>query len=474
MAPASAPAPKTRRPNVVLIVSDDHGYADRGALGIDPRVRTPALDRLAATGVTCGQAYVTAPVCSPSRAGLIGGQYQQRWGARWFNTSAFPDHLPSLAERFADLGYATGYLGKVHYGREQRGDRACPPHHGFAESWYGLAGQQMGRLNYLHHSRSAVERYGPDASWRMAVQPMLDGDEESELEGFLTDELGARARDFVARHEDEPFFLMLAFNAVHNFCFQLPEEELVKRGLTKVDDWDPSVSAYVDWYDGAIWPDLPDGRAYYLAQLELMDAQVGRLLEELTARGLAEDTIVVYTTDNGGSTCNFGVNTPLRGTKYTLWEGGIRVPFLVRWPAGNVGGKPGERRSDRLVSTLDLYPTLLSAAGAGPSAWEHSDGVDQLPALRGEPDAPGHEALHWDCGFQWAVRHGDWKLRHADDGPHAQALLRTEHAELGVGDRLTHLAEDVGEERDLAAEHPELVAELTARHRAWQAEVGIA
>jgi arylsulfatase A-like enzyme len=492
MASASAPAPNSRRPNVVLIVSDDHGYADRGALGIDPQVRTPALDRLAATGVSCEQAYVTAPICSPSRAGLIGGQYQQRWGARWFDTSAFPDHLPSLAEGFAEIGYVTGYLGKVHYGREGRGDRACPPHHGFAESWYGLAGQQMGRLNYLHHSRAAVERYGPEASWRMAVQPMLDGDEESELEGFLTDELGARARDFVARHEDEPFFLMLAFNAVHNFCFQLPEEELVKRGLPKVGDWDPSApsaSAYVDWYDGAIWPDLPDGRAYYLAQLELMDAQIGRLLEELSTRGLAEDTIVVYTTDNGGSTCNFGVNAPLRGTKYTLWEGGIRVPFLVRWPAGGIGGNSSDtsdggdggatgatetRSTDRLVSTLDLYPTLLSAAGADPSAWEHSDGVDQLPALRGEPEAPGHDALHWDCGFQWAVRHGDWKLRHADDGPHARALLRTEHAELGVGDRLTHLGEDIGEERDLAAEHPELVAELTARHRAWQAEVGIA
>ncbi|GAA4998779.1 sulfatase family protein [Actinopolymorpha pittospori] len=463
-------ATTSKRPNVVLIVSDDHGYADRGALRVDPHVNTPALDRLAAEGVTCAQAYVTAPICSPSRAGLIGGQYQQRWGARWFDSSGFPDHLPSLAERFAELGYATGYLGKVHYGQERPGDRGCPPHHGFAESYYGLAGQQMGRLNYLHHSRDAVERYGPDASWRMAVQPLLDGDDEVELEGFLTDELGHRARDFVARHQDEPFFLMLAFNAVHNFCFQLPDEELDKRGLTKYDDWDPSTSRYVDWYDGAIWPDLPDGRAYYLAQLELMDAQIGRLLDELDRRGLAEDTIVVYTTDNGGSTCNFGVNTPLRGTKYTLWEGGIRVPFLVRWPAGGVRG--GGTNSG-LVSTLDLYPTLLSAAGATPTRWEHSDGLDQLDALRGDVGAVGHEVLHWDCGFQWAVREGDWKLHSADEGPHAEALRRTEHADVGVGSRLTHLGRDVGEETDWTSDYPEVVARLRARHDAWRAEVGI-
>ncbi|WP_020579025.1 sulfatase [Actinopolymorpha alba] len=464
---------RARRPNVVLIVSDDHGYTDRGALGIDPAVRTPGLDRLAATGVTCTNAYVTAPICSPSRAGLIGGQYQQRWGARWFDTSAFPDHLPSLAERFSDLGYATGYLGKVHYGKERRGDRACPPHHGFAESYYGLAGQQMGRLNYLRHSQAAADEYGPEASWRMAVQPLLDGDEECALEGFLTEELGVRARDFVARHEDEPFFLMLAFNAVHNFCFQLPEEELVKRGLARFPDWDPGVSDYVDWYDGAISPHLPDGRAYYLAQLELMDAQIGLLLDELERRDLTGDTIIVYTTDNGGSTCNFGVNTPLRGTKYTLWEGGIRVPYLVRWPGGDVAGG---RTLDGLVSTLDLYPTLLSAAGASPDQWAHSDGIDQLDALRGadQPVGQPHEqpqrerTLHWDCGFQWAIRSGDWKLHHAEDGAHAEALRRTEHTDIGAGLRLTDLRRDIGETENLAALHPDVVARLTAEHDAWR------
>src|SRR5690606_15445407 len=253
------------RPNVLLIVSDDHGYADRGDRAHDQRVRTPNLDRLAAGGVDCSDGYVTAPICSPSRAGLSSGHYQQRWGARWFDHSRSPDHLPSLAERFAGLGYRTGYFGKVHYGPEDVGDRACPPHHGFAETFYGLAGRQQGRLNYLRHSTAAVDEYGPEASWRMAVQPMLEGDTPVELEGFLTEAIGGRAGDFVDRcaagPEPEPFFAMVAFNAVHNFCWQLPPEELAARGLPARDDWhDADPLDYAEWYDGSIQPNLPHGR----------------------------------------------------------------------------------------------------------------------------------------------------------------------------------------------------------------------
>lgn len=462
---SSEPGNRTDRPNVVLIVSDDHGYADRSALGVDPDVRTPALDRLASEGVSSTQAYVTAPICSPSRAGLIGGQYQQRWGAQWFDSSSFPQHLPSIAERFRDQGYTTGYFGKVHYGPEDIGDRACPPNHGFDETFYGLAGKQQGRLNYLHHSRQAVEDYGDEASWRMAVQPMLEGNDEKEFDGFLTDELGRRAREFVGDHEDDPFFLMVTFNAVHNFCFQLPDDELAKRGLEKIGDWDQTVSEYVDWYDGAIWPYLQNGRAYYLAQLELMDTQIGLLLSELDRRGIADNTIVVYTTDNGGSTCNFGVNTPLRGTKYTVDEGGIRVPFLVRWPDGGISGG---RTYDGLTSTLDLYPSLLSAAGASEDAYAHSDGISQLDGWRGDNSAHGHEELHWECGFQWAVRDREWKLSYIEEGPHAEALRRTEHATLEAGYRLTKLSEDVGESHDLSAERPDMLDHMQAMHEAWR------
>ncbi|WP_157630251.1 sulfatase [Kribbella catacumbae] len=462
---------KPTRPNVILIVSDDHGYADRSSLGIHPEVRTPGLDRLAAEGVECTEAYVTAPICSPSRAGLIAGQYQARWGARWFGDSSFPAHRPSLAEQFGGLGYSTGYLGKVHYGQEDVGDRGCPPHHGFDETYYGLAGKQQGRLNYLRHSDSAVAEYGSEASWRMAVQPMLDGDDEIELEGFLTDELGARARDFTRRHSSapEPFFLMLAFNAVHNFCWQLPPEELRRRGLPNRDDWhDDDAVGYGGWYDGSITPNLEHGREYYLAQLELMDAQIGALLGELDDLGIADDTIVVYLTDNGGSTCNYADNTPLNGTKYTLWEGGIRVPFLVRWPGGHL---PAGIRRAGMVSSMDLYPTVLSAAGADPASYADCDGLDQLDLLR--TGGSGHEELHWDTGFQWAVRAGRWKLTTVDrDAGEVSYLESIEHATLGPAVRLHDLADDPGERHDLASQRPDLVARLTDRHQAWQRETG--
>ncbi|MEV0644295.1 sulfatase-like hydrolase/transferase [Phytomonospora sp. NPDC050363] len=459
-----------RRPNVVWIVSDDHGYADRSRLGIHPAVRTPALDRLAEEGVSCTEAYVSAPICSPSRAGIVSGTHQRRWGVRWFDDAAFPpDHIPTVAEVFKDSGYATGYFGKVHYGPEGPGDRACPDNHGFDEAYYGLAGMQQGRLNYLRHSRAAVDEYGPEASWRMGVQPMFDGGEESELEGFLTTELGDRARDFATRHAAEPFFLQLAFNAVHNFCWQLPDDELAKRGLPERADWDENVSDYVDWYDGAISPKLEHGREYYLAQLELMDAEVGRLLDTLDRLGLSEDTLVVYTTDNGGSTCNYGDNTPLAGTKYTLWEGGVRVPLIARWPAG---GLPAGQDRDGLVSTLDLMPTALAAAGVDPARWDHCDGVDQLAHWRGEEES-GHRALYWDSGFQWAVRDARFKLRYADgDSPTAKGILQVEHTSVGDGLALYDLAADPGETRDLAAERPEVVTRLRADWSRWHETVG--
>ncbi|HEX3815939.1 MAG TPA: sulfatase-like hydrolase/transferase [Mycobacteriales bacterium] len=453
------------RPNVILIVSDDHGYADRSALGIDPEVRTPALDRLAAEGVSCDTAYVSAPICSPSRSGIISGRYQQRWGGRWFDTSSFPTDGVTMAERFTELGYATGYFGKVHYGQEKAGDRACPDNHGFAESLYGLAGLSMGRLHYQHHSRAAAERYGAEGTRVHGVSPLFEDGNEADCEGFLTAELGERARDFTTRHRDEPFFAMVAFNAVHNFCWQLPKEELDRRGLAEHPDWDADTSEYVDWYDGAISPNLPNGRDYYRAQLELMDAEIGKLLDQLDALGIADNTVIVYTTDNGGSTCNYGNNSPLAGTKYTLWEGGIRVPMIIRWAGGGISAG---RHVDALVSSLDLYPTLLSAAGGVP---RDCDGVNQLPLLTGRRNT-GHSTLHWDCGFQWAVRDEEWKLAWVDpDSPIAAGIRKVEHADPGAGLRLHRIIDDISEQRELAEQHPEVVQRLTALHENWASSI---
>ena len=452
------------RPNVLVIVSDDHGYADRSAMGVDPAVHTPALDRLAAQGATCDEAYVTAPVCSPSRAGLIGGAYQQRWGAHWFDDSSIPgeDHQ-TLAERMRDAGYRTGYYGKVHYGKEHEGDRGTPPEHGFEDSFYGLAGLSMGRLNYLHHSQAAVDEYGAAAK-AMAVQPLSENGQPVEVERFLTDEIADRAAAFIGAGDERPFFAMVAFNAVHNFCWQLPPEELEARGLPAVEDWYAGASDYLDWYDGAISPNLPDGRGYYLAQLELMDAQIGRLLDQLDDLGIAGETIVIYTTDNGGSNCNYGVNTPLRGSKYTLLEGGIRVPFLVRWP----GHVPAGARREGLVSSMDIAGTVVAAAGADAGGL---DGRDLRAFLAGDDDG-GRGELHWDTRWQWAVRRGEWKLRFVEeDSEHAAEIRRVEHTEHGAGLSLVNLATDRAEEHDVASEHPEIVAELLAARAAWRREM---
>lgn len=456
------------RPNILLIVSDDHGHADRSAMGT-PDVQTPVLDRLAAEGATCTDAYVTAPICSPSRAAIITGRYQQRWGGMWFD-SAQIGTAPTIAERLGEAGYVSGYFGKVHYGDETVADRGAPPHHGFDESFYGLAGQSMGRLHYLHHSDAAVAEYG-EAAHAMGVQPFWSGEEPAPFDGFTTDEIADRAVDFISRHQGEqPFFAMVAFNAVHNFCWQLPEEELEARGLSGHADWHPGAAEYLDWYDGAISPHLPDGRAFYLAQLELMDAAVGRLLDALDQHGAASDTIVVYLTDNGGSQCNYGDNGALRGSKYTLWEGGIRVPFLIRWPGV---ATPGEHLADP-VSALDLAATFAAAAGL---ADEHGDGEDLRPLLTaasgGRPEASERE-LHWDCGWQWAVRRGRWKLLSvAGDDPIASYVREVEHTTTGDGLILTDLTGDPGERDNLAARRPRLVRDLQRAHARWRAEVGL-
>ncbi|WP_022910102.1 sulfatase family protein [Aestuariimicrobium kwangyangense] len=456
------------RPNILLILSDDHGWADRGSRSPagGEAFATPHLDRLAAEGTTLDEAYVTAPICSPSRAGLISGRHQARWGARWFESSSFPTSGPTLAERLHDLGYSTGYFGKVHYGStDDPGTRPCPPHHGFDESLYALAKFHLGRLNYLHRGADDVAAYG-QAAGPMGVGTLWEGDEQVAPPGFLTDLWAERADRFIDDHADDedPFFCMVAFNAVHNFCWQLPADELRKRGLPAAADWHPGDQPYEEWYDDAIAPNLEHGREYYLAQLELMDAAIGRLLDRLDQRGLADDTIVVYLTDNGGSTCNYGDNGPLRGTKYTLFEGGIRVPYIVRWPAGGV---PAGEVRDGLASSLDLVPTLVAAAGG---SVDETDGRDLVPLLTGA--GTGHDELHWDAGFQWAVRSGRWKLSWCDpDAPAAHQLRATEHAPLGSGYLLADLETDIGEQRDLSGERPEVFDDLLARHERWAADI---
>lgn len=461
------------KPNILFILSDDHGYSDLSFYERDEAVHTPNLDRLRNSGMLFEQGFVSAPICSPSRAGLITGAYQQRWGAKWFDSSIFaPEGYAVLPEVLKHAGYQTGYFGKVHYGPDVPGGRSCPDQHGFDTSFYGLAAQGMGRLHYMTHIKEATATYG-EAANRHGMHAMYENGNEVECHEHLTVEFSKRARAFIQESLDEkaPYFCMVAFNAVHNFAWQLPEEELEKRNLPAFPDFNPEIDDYLDWYDGAISPNLPNGRAYYLAQLELMDQEIGRLLDTLDETGTAENTVVVYLTDNGGSSCNYGVNAPLTGTKYSLFEGGIRVPYLVRWP----GVIPAGHQTNELASSLDLLPTFAYLAGETLAPEIPIDGLNLVPHFAGE--GKGHEALYFDTGFQWSVRTKDWKLHevHGDeDSQNARRVLQeVEHSDIGQGQSLFKLDEQLTENPsdNLITQYPKRAAEMTEWYQQWQEKV---
>lgn len=456
------PAP----PSVLVLVADDQGWADLSCAGLADDVATPALDRLAAEGTRFTQAYATAPICNAARISLMTGVYPQRFGTFWYGGKGIASEThPTLAERLSARGYACGYVGKVHYGGNVHvpGNRNFPPEHGF-DLFFGFSG---GRKHYLHHSAEAeagfraVKREHERGGQSLRQGPMWDGAQQTDVEGFSTELFGQRARDFLRAHAEEPFLLVLSFNAVHNFTHQLPPAYLEEHGLDGWRDWDPAVEEYYDWYRAGRAPNNPNGRAQYLGQLHHLDREVGRVLDTLDELGLSEETIVVYVGDNGGSTPIYANNGPLRGSKYTLYEGGLRVPLIIRWPGRWAAGAV----RDEVVSGLDLFPTLLAATGSPPQ--EPLDGRDLGPILRGEPGATGHDTLVWDTRHERAVRQGRFKLHVVESRAHADY----EMVEVELGTFLHDLEEDPGELHDLAAERPELVEQLTAVHASWRADL---
>lgn len=460
------------KPNILLIVSDDHGYGDLSFREAHEDVNTPNLDRLRKSGMLLERGYVSAPVCSPSRAGMIVGAYQERWGAKYFGTAKFaPDQYQTIPEILKTAGYHTGYFGKVHYGPDRPGDRSNPDQHGFDESFYGLAALGYGRLHYLKHEFDAEEKYGEAASVHNMFA-LYENGKPVGCDNFLTYEFADRTMDFIrnSAENDTPYFCMTAFNAVHNFTWQLPEEELEKRGLPKYDDFDPDEVEYLDWYDGVITPNLPHGREYYLAQLELMDMKIGEILDTIEELGQRDNTLIIYITDNGGSPCNYGNNVPLTGTKYTLYEGGIRVPFIASWP----GIVAENSISQNLSSSLDFLETFSYLAGADAPAVNKVDGVNLLPTLLGSDG--GHERLFFDTVFQYSVQDRDWKLIRTDgeeSDSAREALLKTEHAVIGYGKELFKISENINEteENNLIKENEEKAKELDEHFQAWRKDV---
>lgn len=422
MAPLyAAEAPKSAvKPNVIVILADDLGYADLGSQK-SPDVKTPNIDQLADNGVRCTAAYVTAPQCSPSRAGLLSGRYQQKFGHE--GNPQFPVMLMkggrTIADYLKSAGYATAHFGKWHLGFDSSdeapaeirtsGDWMAPTQHGFDESF--------GYADYAKVAKkgSDIEPGGPHA---------------------YDDRVFARkAADFIKRHGDKPFFVYLAFHAPH----------------TQQVDFD----GYRKKFPGA-----DDKRVKVLSVMAQQDDAVGMVLKRLRELNLEENTLIFYLSDNGGTLRSEGetkhftgsLNTPFHGDKGTSFEGGIRVPYLVQWKDHLPAGKD----YDRPVSSLDILPTALAAAKVVPPSDAALDGVDLFPFLTGKETSDPHEALFWCWRAEQAIRSGNWKLVRGRENKTW---------------RLIDLSTDLREEHDLSAQYPEKAKELLERFEKWTAQL---
>ncbi|MGQ1786149.1 sulfatase family protein [Saccharicrinis sp. GN24d3] len=445
------------KPNVILIVADDHGYADMHHLGIHEDIKTPNLDQLAQDGISFSNAYVTSPICSPSRCGLITGQHQARNNNYFYGGPGIAEGTMTMAQAFKENGYATAYYGKLHYGNDKtQGSFNYPHNHGFDES---IVAGHGGRVHYLYHNDAAIDSHGkPAHAWSK-------NGEKYEEDGYSTEQLSHWSQAFIERNQKKPFFLQIAFNAVHNFNFQLPDKYLKEWNLPYYPDYEELGDTIKEsvWYNQSILPNLPNGRAYYIAQLYYLDKEIGAIREKLKSLGIDDNTIIVYTSDNGGSNCSGGNNKPLRSTKYSLYEGGIRVPMLMCWK----NQLKSHTVNNTMVSTLDLMPTLLAASHASEELYQSSDGINLLPLLL-DNKAIERDEMVWDVGFAWAVRKGNWKLKVVTNQEKADRISKKQHTNLGKGIELFNLESDLSEQNNQAKAYPEIVEELTAIYKDWK------
>ena len=439
---AAVAAEKNRPPNVIVIVADDLGYGELGCYG-GKDAPSPHLDAMARAGARCTAGYVTCPVCSPTRAGLLTGRYQQRFGHENNIAQSFELQHPelmglpldeqTLAERLKAAGYRTAAVGKWHLGVH---DRYHPLSQGFDEFFGFLDG---GRAylpdddpgNFYVKSSSPYPKVPFKENGR---SPVMRGREVVRESEYLTDAFTREALTFIDSHKTQPFLLYLAYSAPHT-------------PITPCGRWEEKLSHIQNPI-----------RRTIASMVAAMDEGVGKIRERLRTHDLADDTIVVFLSDNGGSPggnktlveagCdNYSINTPLRGFKGECYEGGIRVPYLVEWPGHVAAGAA----YDRPVSSLDVVPTALAAAGV--PAPDDVDGVSLLPFLsvNGTAGQP-HESLFWRFAGWKVVRQGDLKLIKAQGRP----------------DELYDLAGDAAESRNLASERPEDVSRLTKSLAEWE------
>ncbi len=437
--------------NVVLIVVDDLGYADLSCTVLADDVKTPNLDKLASQGIRFTQAYATAPICNASRISLMTGSYHQRQGMKWYSGPGLHDaNYITIAEILKAKGYATGYIGKFHHGASDgpKG-RGFPLNHGF-DRLYGFSG---GTKHYLHHKKE----YG---ATKLHEGPMWSQNEKVDVEGFATELFGQQARHFIKEHGRKPFFLTLSFNAVHNFTHQLPETYLKEQGLKGFPDIKAGED-YWAWRERISYPNHPEGRAYYLGQLRLLDQEIGRVIKQIESEELKDRTAIILVSDNGGSLVTYANNGPLKGGKYSLFEGGVRVPMIMCVPG--MAGKGTV--SNAVISTLDIQPTICGLIGA--QAPKTADGKDLAASLRSGKTWPDGRMLFWDTGHQESIRSGKWKLLVTYRDPSSRLQI----VDTPKGEFLYDLDKDPGEIHNLAEEQPELVKELKSQLKRWKQEV---
>jgi arylsulfatase A-like enzyme len=387
-------------PNVLVIYLDDMGWAQPGCCG-GKLAPTPNIDRLAASGVRFTQGYVSAAVSSPSRAGLMTGIYQGRFAHDFLNTPDLDLHQATMADRLHTLGYTTGIIGKWHLGAQPD---HLPGSRGFDYAYGSVA--NLGQGGFYRGSQSC----------------------ETPKEAPVTSPLYAReAIQFInGNNGKKPWFLYLSFNAVHVPHAASPE-------------W---MSRFINIQDL--------GTRKYAALIAEADDAIGQVLTTLKKQGITDKTLIFCISDNGGIAIQAEMGG-LRGHKYLLWEGGIRVPFIVAWPGHLKGG----RTLDNPVIQLDLMPTIISAIGSKVDPEWHLDGVNLMPLLLGETPLLDQRPMFWRYGPQLAVRLGNWKL--------VKASVEMEPV-------LVNLSEDLGEAHDLTAQNPAKAQELLTLWKIWNNE----
>ncbi|MFZ4765002.1 MAG: sulfatase [Roseimicrobium sp.] len=416
-----APLQAESRPNILLIFTDDHGWADLGAQGVDKDIRTPNLDQLARDGVLFKRGYVTAPQCTPSRAGVISGRYQQRFGVE-HNGLAMRQEIVTLPERLQAAGYVTGMSGKWHLDIEDRRKEKGPKSKGVPD----LAPQHQGFDEYFTGFLQDYSASHALDGTSFADAPQKVRDERCRV--VIQTEAALAFLDRRAPQPGQPWFHYLAWMAPH-----VP--------LESPEPWFSQTPAH-----------LPKERRQALALLGAIDDGLGRIRAKLKEMGQEQNTLIFLIADNGaplGKSWDGSLNLPMRGQKGMLAEGGIRVPFVAAWP----GHIPAGQAYDHAVISLDVAATAVALAGAKDIAAQPLDGVNLMPFLTGENQASPHDTLYWRWMSQAAVQEFPWKL-------------------IALGNRerlLFDITQPEGEaiERNLMAKHPDIAARLEGKLKAW-------